>query len=179
MRSIPRSSHGAVGVIAPDGRIVNVLRVDYWAGPTTKAAVIEVDPGEESITFDPDHGFVDLPGGGTKFTIRRDERGGHYWTLANDVPSPDALPSGLRARNTLTLLRSANLRVWERRAQILHHPDALYHGFQYVDWLFDGDDIVALSRTAFDDDAGGAHDFHDANFLTFHRVENFRTRSSM
>ena len=28
-----------------------------------------------------------------------------------------------------------------------------------------------------DDAAGGAHNYHDANFLTFHRFTNFRTRT--
>ena len=43
-------------------------------------------------------------------------------------------------------------------------------GFQYVDFLFDGDDIIFLCRTA---DCGAAN-FHDANFSTFHRIRNFR-----
>ncbi len=44
-----------------------------------------------------------------------------------------------------------------------------YTGFQYVDWLFDGDDLIFVSRTAYN----GAHNYHDANHLTFHRVKNF------
>jgi hypothetical protein len=43
-----------------------------------------------------------------------------------------------------------------------------------VDWLFDGADIAAVCRTAYDDQTGGAANFHDANFLTFHRFANFR-----
>jgi hypothetical protein len=43
-----------------------------------------------------------------------------------------------------------------------------------VDWQFDGRHIIFLSRTAFDDDFGGAHNYHDANYLTFHRIRNFR-----
>ena len=39
----------------------------------------------------------------------------------------------------------------------------------------DSDDLVAVSRTAYDDYEGGAHSAHDANFLTFHRIKNFRT----
>ena len=39
-----------------------------------------------------------------------------------------------------------------------------------MDWQFDGDDIIALSRTAFD----GARNFHDANYFTFHRIADFR-----
>ena len=34
---------------------------------------------------------------------------------------------------------------------------------------------VAAVRTAFDDDATGAHNAHDANYLTFHRWNNFRS----
>ncbi len=59
---------------------------------------------------------------------------------------------------------------------ILHHDDVAKHGFHYVDWQFDGDDLIAVSRTGFDDDKGGAHSAHDANYLTFHRVEGFRAR---
>ncbi len=57
---------------------------------------------------------------------------------------------------------------------LLHHPDRGYHGFQYADWLFDGDDLVFLSRTAYDDERTGANNFHNSNYLTFHRIEAFR-----
>jgi hypothetical protein len=66
---------------------------------------------------------------------------------------------------------------WTVRCVLLQHVDRTVHGFQYVDWLFDGDDIIAACRTAYDDDGTGAHSFHDANFLTFHRIANFRSRS--
>lgn len=36
-------------------------------------------------------------------------------------------------------------------------------------------DEHGLCRTAWDDDEGGAHNYHDANSLTFHRWKNFRT----
>lgn len=39
---------------------------------------------------------------------------------------------------------------------------------------FDSADLIAICRTASDDGLGGAHSCHDANFLTFHRVTNFR-----
>jgi hypothetical protein len=60
------------------------------------------------------------------------------------------------------------------RCILLHHPDVASHGFQYVDWLFDGEDGIAACRTAFDDGQGSAHNAHDANFLTFHRFARFR-----
>ena len=43
-------------------------------------------------------------------------------------------------------------------------------GSQYPDWQFDGEDIICLVRTAYD----GAHNFHDSNRITFHRIKNFR-----
>jgi hypothetical protein len=57
---------------------------------------------------------------------------------------------------------------------LLYHPEVKKHGFQYVDWMFEGDDIIAACRTAYDDGVGGAHNNHDANFLTFHRWKNAR-----
>ena len=45
-------------------------------------------------------------------------------------------------------------------------------GFQYVDFEFDGDDIIFLCRTALN----GAANFHDSNYSTFHRISAFRTK---
>ncbi len=61
---------------------------------------------------------------------------------------------------------------------LLYHPDPDKHAFQYVDWHFDDDDLIAVSRTAYDDGLGGAHNQHDANFLTFHRFHDFRKLST-
>ena len=80
-------------------------------------------------------------------------------------------------RNTLALMRSADLRQWEICCLLLYHPDIRKHGFQYPDWLFENDDLIAAIRTAYDDGLGGAHNAHDANFLTFHRFANFRRLS--
>jgi hypothetical protein len=51
---------------------------------------------------------------------------------------------------------------WQDSAQLT--------GFQYVDWQFDGEDLLYLVRTAYD----GAHNYHDANRITFHRLSSFR-----
>lgn len=77
-------------------------------------------------------------------------------------------------RNTLALVCSSDLKKWTLRGIVLQHPDVRKHAFQYVDWLFDGRDIVLLSRTAFGDGADAARSAHDANYLTFHRIEDFR-----
>ena len=71
-------------------------------------------------------------------------------------------------------MSSVDLRHWRIERIVLSHPDAQDFASQYVDWQFDGPDIVAVSRTAFSDAYGGAHRAHDANFLTFHRILDFR-----
>ena len=160
-------------VVTPDGQIVDVLRADFRAG-TEKAAIVTISADGTLASFDSKTGFVDFPGGCKKFTIRYDATSQHYWSLANFVPEAQRTANPERTRNTLALTRSPDLKTWSVRHILLQHPDALKHGFQYVDWLFEGEDLIAVSRTAFDDSLGGAHNQHDANYLTFHRIRNFR-----
>ena len=159
-------------VVAPDGRVVDVLRVDD-DGPE-RAAIVHVTPDGKTTSFDPSTSFVAFPGGATKFTIRFDPASKMYWTLSNYVSSPAGHTKAAATRNTLALVASPDLVAWSVRTVLLHHPDRHKHAFQYVDWQFDGDDIVAVARTAFDDGEGGADTYHNANFLTFHRFARFR-----
>lgn len=168
-------------VVTPRGKLVDILRVDT-SGLPEKAAMVEISDDGRTVAFDSASGFIDLPGAAKKFTIRKDPKFDGYWTLSSIVVGEKAKaednvvssgrPGGVR--NTLALLHSSDLREWEVRSILLHHPDVIRHGFQYVDWQFDGDDIIAVCRTAYDDGFGGAHNNHDANYLTFHRVKNFR-----
>jgi len=160
-------------VVTPDGGIVDILRVDSPADDE-KAAILRVSADGQTVTFDPQRDFVDFPGGAKKFTIRRDPSDGSYWALSNHVPAERRRGQPSRTRNTLALIRSADLRSWVVRSIFLQHDDAATHGFQYADWQFEGEDIIAVVRTAFDDDGTGANNQHDANYLTFHRIEGFR-----
>lgn len=160
-------------VVAPDGEIVNILRVDS-PDDDEWAALIKISPDGKTATFDPATGFFHFPGGAKKFTIRWDEVSRHYWALVTWVPPQYRTGNPASTRNTLALARSKDLRNWEVRAVLITRPDVAKHGFQYADWLFEGSDIIAVVRTAHDDGVGGAHNFHDANFMTFHRVRDFR-----
>lgn len=160
-------------VVTPDGDLVNMLRVHN----ASLAAMVRVGPEGRELSFDPERNFVPFPGGATKFTIRRDPESGRYWTLANPVLERHAGSSPASTRNAVVLMSSKGLRRWRPRSVVVYHPDTEKHGFQYPDWHFDGDDIVAVSRTAYDDGLGGAHNYHDANFMTFHRIEDFRSRT--
>lgn len=165
-------------VVDPNGNIVDFLRVNPKETKLEKAAIITISNDGKTAAFDPSTGFIRFPGGSKKFSVIQDPETKLYWTLVNNIPSdisknfPDLKTAHIR--NTLSLYRSKDLRNWEYRTTVLKHPDAIVHSFQYVDWIFDGNDILLLSRTSYDDGLSGAHSYHDANFLTFHRIKNFR-----
>lgn len=161
-------------VVTPEGGIVDILRVDYKP-EGEKAAVVRISKDGKEAAFDPATGFVEFPGGAKKFTIRYDPASKAYWTLSNPVLPRHKDPDPARVRNAVALTRSADLRQWEIRCIVLYHPDVDKHGFQYLDWLFEGDDMIVASRTAYGQGADAARRQHDANYLTFHRLKNFRT----
>lgn len=167
-------------VVTPEGKMVNILRVDQPGYPE-KVAVAEVSPDGKKLTFDdPRTGFRDFPGGGKKFTIRFDPKSKRYWSLANHVPKEFQDKPGSSRRNTLALISSADLVEWTVEKIVLSHPDPTRHGYQYPDFLFEKDDIIAVVRTAHTEpDGTQAKNFHDANYLTFHRIPNFRNHSKL
>ncbi len=168
--SLPDDQQGYLegnAVVALDGRLLNILRWHVYPH-FGKAVALEIASDGRCLSFD--HA-IDFPGGMTKFTILRHPETGLYWSLVNRVTKPDA--AGMRS--VLTLVKSADLEHWTPVRDLLRDDRdtaVRYTGFQYVDWLFDGPDILAASRTAFN----GAHNFHDANYLTFHRVRDFASR---
>ncbi len=159
-------------VQAPDGSVVAVMRVN--SDPAVDvAAIISLSADNTTLSFNPQTGFVNMPGGRNKFDIHRDPATGKYLTLNNNNTDPSR-PS---QRNTLSLIASDDLIHWQHIRTLVQdnspmrwYLSMLNAGFQYVVWEFDGDDIIYISRTSYD----GAHDFHDANKITFHRIENYQ-----
>ncbi|MBC9909716.1 sialidase family protein [Chitinophaga varians] len=158
----------------PDGHVVTMLRTDYRVNGDEKAAIIDVNDDGSKIAFTPATGFIDFPGGCKKFAVRYDSVSRLYWTISNYVPAIFRGGNPERTRNTAALMSSSDLKHWQVRGIVLHHPDVAKHGFQYIDFQFDNKDIIAVSRTAFDDAEGGADNQHNANYLTFHRIRHFR-----
>lgn len=161
-------------VLAPDGQLVNILRANTLP-VVDKAAVVKVSKDGSTASFDSETGFIDFPGGMTKFAIRYDDKTQRYWTLANGNTNP----KNPQQRNRLAVYSSSNLTKWtfhevllEDLADFENIGNDARVGFQYVDFRFDGDDIIFMSRTAYK----GAHNYHDANFMTFHRIPDFRER---
>lgn len=165
-------------VVDAKGQLWNILRVDDKSTIEEKAAFVKISADGKNASFDPESGFKPFPGGAKKFTIRYDKESEKYWMITNYIPdeikehNPTMNPA--KIRNTQALMSSKDLINWELNDILLQHDEMKYHGFQYIDWQFEGRDIIYLSRTAYDDGLGGAHNNHDANFLTFHRIKNFR-----
>ncbi len=165
-------------VVDKNQKMWNMLRVANKKSIDEKAAMVSIDTEGKTLGFDPETGFIPFDGGSKKFVIKYDTLSKKYWTLANVVRDkyrkefPDRNPSGFR--NVLMLKSSDDLRKWDEVKIILEHEDVVNHGFQYVDWSVEGNDLIVLSRTAFFDGNANARNNHDANYLTFHRIENFR-----
>ena len=158
-------------VKALDGTIVDVLRFNSLP-LTDKGAIVTLSKDRRTVSFQPDNGFIDIPGGLTKFTIRQHPETGTYLSLANETTVPE---QGCQ-RNVLALIRSQDLLSWQVVQRLLEDDTGMEQGeslrltgFQYVDWQFDGADIIYLVRTAY----RGAHNHHDSNRITFHRLADY------
>lgn len=155
-------------VLAPDGEIYNVMR--YQMGgckPDYGMAIVmkpDTDNPEKRLDF---ARAIQFPGNHSKFEIHRDEVTGKYLSMVSYLC--ETHPTG---RNYLALIASDDMIHWEKVSDLLNysHLPEKDVGFQYVTFLIEGDDLIYDSRTAFN----GAHNFHDANYATFHRVKNFR-----
>ena len=165
-------------VVTPEGGLVNILRA---VPRLATAAMIRISPDGKKITFNPKDGIIDFPGGTKKFTIRYDKTSRRYWSLVNIITDPGPLETPPnKHRNTVALVCSTDLRNWEMRYTALSFMKGTHltltnnkFGFQYIDWLIEGGDIIFVSRTAWGWDTPS---YHDANYLTFHRIKDFRRR---
>ncbi len=166
-------------VVAPDGSMVNILRVATTEKGRDMAAITTLNEDSGELSFNKESGFFDFTGGARKFSIRFDAKSRRYWTICNMAGEEYMDLDAGSVRNTLILKSSSDLVTWKTHKVLLYHPDQKKHGFQYVDWQFEGKDIIFVSRTAFDDEYGGANNYHDANYMTFHRIKNFRNPSQL
>ncbi len=159
-------------VQTPKNYLWNILRNQTKSGG--KAAVTKIGLTGKVLTFDPETGFIDFPGGSVKFTIRFDSVSSRYYSLTNYIPPEFKGGNPERTRNTLALIYSKDLINWNVQSIILQSKDVGSIGFQYADFRFEGNDLIFVSRTAFYEIDGISTNQHDSNYLTFHRIENFR-----
>jgi hypothetical protein len=150
-------------VVTPEGKLVNIMRTTL----PNQAIVLDVDTQnpEKPLKFSR---LMEFHANRSKFSIRYDEVSACYYTIASTI-TDDEKPF---ARNYLTLMASKDLVKWNIIADLYDFRDRshLEAGVQYVQFEFEGDDIIYVCRTALNN----AHTYHDSNYITFHRIQNFR-----
>lgn len=157
-------------VEGPNGEIFNVLRFNSKPMSGNIAVILQYMSASNTLVF---RQFIDLPGGHTKFVIRRDPVTQYYLTLSNNNTDPQYQDQ----RNILCLCFSKDVVQWTDAGVLLHDDTGLtvadsvkYTGFHYTDWQIDGDDLMYLVRTAY----RGAVSYHNSNRITYKRLANFR-----
>lgn len=157
--------------VNPQGELMNVMRYQTSADSEPCFGLVlqyRVNTDDPDAPLEYSHA-TKFPGNRSKFMIKHDPVSGRYYSIASRITGPEAI----NHRNLLSLMSSADMEHWEVVADLLDFRDAAPEkiGFQYVDFEFDGDDIIFLCRTAMNN----AYNFHDANYSTFHRIRHFRT----
>ncbi|WP_409345940.1 OmpL47-type beta-barrel domain-containing protein [Paenibacillus sp. MBLB4367] len=155
-------------VVGPDGQVWDVLRRSV----INRAGIYKL--GADNKTFTK-YGEFDFPGGDVKFTIRYDAASGKYIALVNEHTDYNVTQNN--QRNVLSLIYSTDLVHWTRGKLLIQEDENLSwanstakDGFQYVDWQFEGNDLIYVSRTSYN----GANSKHNSNRMTFHRLADFR-----
>ena len=155
-------------IVGPDGIIRDYLRIDHLECEPKygRALILKGNPNDPEAPLTLDR-IVNCPlGSNSKFTLREDPITGKYIMIGTE--QGEDMPG----RTVLSLAVSEDFYSWRVVKQLIdyRHADPEHVAFQYPDWIFDGDDILMLTRTAF----GPSYNFHDANYQLFFRIENFR-----
>lgn len=166
-------------VVSPNGKdIWNILRLDGQHSPESanKALLTELDVTDGSLHF---LRWINMPSGSSKFTVRWDPTSKHYYTLSTNLTEQHMSQGSWMARNNLLLASSPNLVDWHICETLLRddsgflpQDSARFTGFQYVDWIFDGDDIKYLVRGSY----RGANTFHNSNRMLYKSVSGYASK---
>lgn len=143
-------------------RLLNVMRF----GGDRCVLAYEVNTQNPNAELSYSH-CISFPANLSKFMIKYDAVSKKYYSIASRLH--ETINTN---RNLLSLMASDDLENWYVVADLLDFSDQDPQkiGFQYVDFEIEGDDIIYLCRTAMNN----AHNYHDANYSTFHRIKNFR-----
>lgn len=163
---IPENVHILEGTLAVnhEGELINIMRIHGDLGKMLAYRVDVENPDAPLEYYD----SVDIWAYPSKFMVKYDDVSEKYYTIACGIRNGKIE----HARYLLSLFSSKNLKTWELEREIYDYSDEDPQrvGFQYVDFEFDGDDIIFLCRTAMNK----AANFHDSNYSTFDRIKNFR-----
>ncbi|MBQ9408708.1 MAG: hypothetical protein IJU28_04870 [Clostridia bacterium] len=155
--------------VLPDGGLYNVMRYDMTRCKPDFGLVLafRVNADDPDAPLSYSHA-ISLSGNHSKFEIKYDGVSGCYYSIISRIRASE----NRYDRNLLSLMVSRDAENWHLACDLIDATDSdpKQVGFQYVDFMFDGNDLLYLTRTA----ANGAHNFHDANSSVFDRVKDFR-----
>jgi len=176
-------------VKGPDGRVWLVARVDKTPAGDA-AAILRISADRKTLEFANQYpapgnetGFIHAPwAGSSTFHIVYDSVSGRYLVMGNPyLGAPSASVRSPAARNILALYETADLKNYQLVKTLI--DDDSYEdwsqsvwrtGFQSPGFVIDGSSLKYVCRTAYK----GFGDYHDGNMITYHELENFRSRLS-
>ena len=164
----------------PDGELYNMFRLEMQPNNGYAGLLKLSADGSKHSFVEPCHSLVSMPTSVTKFCVRYDEATKLYLALSNypsiPTPAPSKGPPLAGHRNILCLAASEDLINWKMLDVLLVDREVMNpvcsakcHAFQYVEWVFDGSDILYVVREA----TGYTNCFHDGRFVTFYRLKNY------
>lgn len=157
-----------------DGEIYVIYRIE--SQPYGNYAVmLKLSNDRTSLELLPNNGsLIRIPTTVARFVIKYDQVSDQYVMISNWYLTENAC----RARNVLGISVSDDLLTWREVDTLLVEREMINTecscwktGFQYVDWDFDGDDLILTVRET----VGFANTFHDGKYFTFYRVSDFRS----
>jgi len=154
--------------IVVNGTLYNIMRYDMGGferktGLVTAYKVDSAHP-EAPLIFDR---CIEMPTNACKFEIKYHEPTGKFYSLATCV-TPENAERGWD-RRLIALMASDDCEHWEVLKHVIdyRHCKPEEAGFQYIDFIFDGNRILYLCRSAMNK----AANFHDANYSIFDVID--------
>ncbi len=157
-------------VIGPQGQLYYMARID---GIGRNIAVMLELKEDGSFEYVGNNGIINIQTTWNRFCVRYDEVSQKYITLTCVYTANEHD----RARRTLAIQVSDDMINWQVVDYVLVDREMVnptyatwFHGFQYVDFDIEGNDIIMAVRES----VGDANCYHDGTYITFYRMENFR-----
>ncbi len=155
-----------------DGKLYVLYRIESHPHGNY-AVMIELSADRRSFV-ESSARLIDLPTTVSRFVIKYDAISDQYICISNLW----TVDSCNRARNVMGISVSSDLVNWTVKDTLLVDREMMNseascwaHAFQYMDWDFDGEDIVLTVRET----VGYSNTFHDGKYFTFYRLSNFRS----
>lgn len=148
-------------LVEKNGTLYNIMRYDMLRSEKGYglALVYEVNTDNPEAPLQFDHA-ISFPANHSKFEIQYHPTLKKYLTIASRLTCYEERGS----RNLLSLMASSDLENWEVITDIVDtRHSAEIAGFQYVDFLIEGNKLLYLCRTA----TNRPNSYHNSNYITF------------